>query len=32
LKLKRPILETRYQALVDNWQARNRPVVWETTP
>jgi long-chain acyl-CoA synthetase len=32
LKLKRPLLERRYQALVDDWQARNRPVIWESEP
>jgi long-chain acyl-CoA synthetase len=32
LKLKRPLLERRYQALVDNWKARNRPIVWESEP
>jgi long-chain acyl-CoA synthetase len=32
LKLKRPLLERRYQALVYAWEARNRPVVWESEP
>jgi long-chain acyl-CoA synthetase len=32
LKLKRTLLEQRYQALVDNWKVRNRPIVWETEP
>jgi long-chain acyl-CoA synthetase len=32
LKLKRPLLERRYQALVDDWQARNRSIVWESEP
>jgi long-chain acyl-CoA synthetase len=32
LKLKRPVLESRYQGLVDSWKARNRPIVWESAP
>ena len=32
LKLKRPVLESRYQGLVDSWKASNRPIVWESTP
>jgi long-chain acyl-CoA synthetase len=32
LKLKRPLLERRYQSLADDWKARNRPVVWESEP
>ncbi|HLK50479.1 MAG TPA: AMP-binding protein [Bryobacteraceae bacterium] len=32
LKLKRPLLEQRYQVLVEDWKRRNRPVVWETAP
>jgi long-chain acyl-CoA synthetase len=32
LKLKRQLLERRYQALADNWKACNRPIVWETEP
>jgi len=32
LKLKRPILEDRYQSLVDDWKNRHRPIIWETTP
>jgi long-chain acyl-CoA synthetase len=32
LKLKRPVLEGRYQGMVDEWKARNRPIVWESTP
>jgi long-chain acyl-CoA synthetase len=32
LKLRRQLLERHYQALVDNWKARNRPIVWETEP
>ena len=32
LKLKRPLLERRYQSLVDNWKTRNRPIVWESEP
>ena len=32
LKLKRPILENRYQSLVDSWKASNRPIVWESAP
>lgn len=30
LKLKRPLLESRYRALVEYWKTRNRSVVWET--
>jgi len=29
LKIKRAALESRYQALVDNWEKHNIPVVWE---
>jgi long-chain acyl-CoA synthetase len=32
LKLKRALLEARYQASVEDWQKRNRPVVWESLP
>jgi long-chain acyl-CoA synthetase len=32
LKLKRPLLEARYQPLVEDWRARNRPIVWESVP
>jgi long-chain acyl-CoA synthetase len=32
LKLKRPLLEQRYRALVNDWQARNRSIVWESQP
>ena len=32
LKLKRPLLERRYQALVNDWQDRQRHVVWESEP
>jgi long-chain acyl-CoA synthetase len=32
LKLKRPLLERRYQAFVDDWTSRKRPVVWESEP
>ena len=32
LKLKRALLERRYQALVEDWTSRNRPVVWESEP
>jgi long-chain acyl-CoA synthetase len=32
LKLKRPLLERRYQPLVDNWKTSNRPIVWESEP
>jgi long-chain acyl-CoA synthetase len=32
LKLKRPLLERRYQTLVNDWQACHRPVVWESEP
>jgi long-chain acyl-CoA synthetase len=29
LKIKRPVLEGRYQAFVDGWKSEGRPVVWE---
>jgi long-chain acyl-CoA synthetase len=32
LKLKRPLLESRYRALVEDWNARNRSVIWESDP
>jgi len=32
LKLKRPILEGRYQGLIDSWRASNQPIVWESAP
>ena len=30
LKLKRNVLESRYQPCVDAWMSQNRPVVWES--
>lgn len=30
LKIKRNVLENRYQPFVDEWLRQNRPVVWET--
>ena len=30
LKIKRTVLENRYQTLVDNWERTNCPVVWES--
>jgi long-chain acyl-CoA synthetase len=32
LKLKRPLLEGRYQVLVEDWNSRNRSVIWESPP
>ena len=32
LKIKRNVLELRYQPCVDDWMKQNRPVVWETPP
>jgi long-chain acyl-CoA synthetase len=32
LKLRRALLEARYQNLADDWLKRNRPVVWESFP
>jgi long-chain acyl-CoA synthetase len=32
LKIKRTVLENRYQSLVDNWERTNCPVVWESGP
>ena len=32
LKIRRSVLEARYQALVDDWNERNQPVVWESAP
>jgi len=31
LKLKRPVLESRYHGLIDHWKASGQPVVWEST-
>jgi long-chain acyl-CoA synthetase len=30
LKIKRTVLEARYQALIDDWNNRNEPIVWES--
>ena len=32
LKIKRNVLESRYQPCVDEWMKQNRPVVWESPP
>jgi long-chain acyl-CoA synthetase len=32
LKLKRPLIEARYQPLAGDWNARQRPIVWESAP
>ena len=32
LKLKRPLLESRYQAMVEDWNSRNRAIIWESEP
>jgi len=32
LKIKRNVLEGRYQPCVDDWMKQNRPVVWESPP
>ena len=32
LKIRRNVLENRYQTCVDDWMKQNRPVVWETPP
>jgi long-chain acyl-CoA synthetase len=32
LKIKRTVLESRYQGCVDDWMKQNRPVVWESPP
>ena len=32
LKIKRTVLESRYQTCVDDWTRQNRPVVWESPP
>ena len=32
LKIKRNVLESRYQPCVDEWLKQNRPVVWESPP
>jgi long-chain acyl-CoA synthetase len=32
LKIRRGLVEKRYQRLVDEWESRPGPVVWETTP
>jgi long-chain acyl-CoA synthetase len=31
MKIKRGVLERRYQAFVDDWNRQSRPVVWEST-
>jgi long-chain acyl-CoA synthetase len=31
MKIKRGVLESRYQAFVDDWNRQSRPVVWEST-
>jgi long-chain acyl-CoA synthetase len=30
LKIRRNVLETRYQPCIDDWMRQNRPVVWES--
>jgi long-chain acyl-CoA synthetase len=30
LKIKRGVLESRYQAFVDDWNRQSRPIVWES--
>jgi long-chain acyl-CoA synthetase len=32
LKIKRAVLEARYQAFIDDWRNRDRAIVWETEP
>ena len=32
LKIKRNVLESRYQPCIDEWMRQNRPVVWESPP
>jgi hypothetical protein len=32
LKIKRTVLESRYQICVYEWAKQNRPVVWESPP
>ncbi|HLK63512.1 MAG TPA: AMP-binding protein [Bryobacteraceae bacterium] len=32
LKIKRTILEARYQAFIDDWRNRDSAIVWETEP
>ncbi|MEO8594219.1 MAG: AMP-binding protein [Candidatus Solibacter sp.] len=32
LKIKRNVLESRYQPCVDDWLKQNRPIVWEIPP
>jgi long-subunit acyl-CoA synthetase (AMP-forming) len=29
LKIKRTVVEDRYQSFVENWYVQQRPVVWE---
>ncbi len=31
MKIKRGVLEVRYQAFIDDWNRQSRPVVWEQT-
>jgi len=30
MKIKRGVLESRYQAFIDDWNRQSRPVVWES--
>jgi long-chain acyl-CoA synthetase len=32
LKIKRSVLEGRYQTIINRWETHNDPVVWESTP
>jgi long-chain acyl-CoA synthetase len=32
LKIKRAAVESRYQPLIDEWERRKRPLVWESVP
>jgi long-chain acyl-CoA synthetase len=32
LKIRRPVVESRYLGLVEDWKNQNRPVVWEGMP
>jgi long-chain acyl-CoA synthetase len=32
LKIRRGVLEQRYEELVEEWRSQNRPIVWESVP
>jgi hypothetical protein len=30
LKIKRGVVEGRYQGLIEDWNRQNRPIIWES--